>query len=111
MKSIAGRISSFHRVLLVLSSIALGVVGSRVATDPTEWPSWALLIGCGCLLFVADVGRHVDEKGRTIATAAKMPLDSARRDVASTSEARAVALASLGATLAVLAAIALELLL
>jgi hypothetical protein len=77
-----------------------------VATDPKEWPSWALLLACGCLLFVADVGRHIDEKGRTISIAAKMPLDAARRDVASTAEARGVALGSLVALLAVLAAVA-----
>jgi hypothetical protein len=58
-------------------------------------------------LFVADVGRHIDEKGRTIAIAAKMPLDAARRDVASSAEARGVAIGTAAALLFGLAAMTL----
>ena len=92
MKILAARISSLHRILLVASSVVLGVVGSRVATDPQEWASWALLLACGSLLFIADVGRHVDDKARIVAAAARVALPTARRDVVSTGESRAIAI-------------------
>lgn len=106
MKRAAARIASFHRVLLVVSSIAIGVAGSRVASDPTEWPSWAIVAASGCLLFVADVGRRLDDDGRTLSVATHTPLGAARRDAASTPQTRAIAVGSVLTAAFILVAIA-----
>src|SRR5690606_24334071 len=98
MKRIAALIAPIHRVLLVLSSVTVGVVGSRVASDPSAWQPWTLLVASGLLLFVSDLARHIDERARTIAVTTKSPIAAARRDVASLGEARVV---TLGLALAV----------
>jgi hypothetical protein len=107
MKWIAATIAPFHRVLLVLSSVALGIVGSRVATDPTELPSWALVVSAGSLLFVADLARNVDEKGRTIAVSTRSPISVARRDVTNAGEARAIFFSALLVVLSAIASVVL----
>lgn len=94
MRAIAAAVASLHRYLLVASSIAIGVVGSRVATDPAELESWILLGAFAALLYVADVGRRVDENGRVIATATRTPLGRARKDAATTGDVRSILIGS-----------------
>jgi hypothetical protein len=95
LKSGAAKIAGFHRVLLVLSSVGLGVMGSRVATDLADWGSWALVAAFALLLFVADVARNIEERGKTIAVTTKTPLGAARRDVTTSSESRVITVATL----------------
>ncbi|MDR6201055.1 hypothetical protein QE374_002964 [Microbacterium sp. SORGH_AS428] len=90
MRRIAAAVASMHRYLLVACSIAIGVVGSRVATDPAEVESWVLLVAFGAGLYVADVARRVDENGRIIATTTKTVVARARRDAATTGDVRSI---------------------
>lgn len=59
----------FHRAILVFGTILVAVAGSRVATDPTEWASWGLILSGAMLLVLADIVRDFDyaakELGRT----------------------------------------------
>lgn len=86
MRRVAGTISSLHRFLLVASSVAIGVFASRVASFPEEVGLWALLAAFSALMFLADIGRRVDENGRTLSAASRIPIATAREDALTKSD-------------------------
>lgn len=83
MKRLLAVVCAFHRVILVVSTVAVGVFASRVASDPTESSSWIFLLAAAVLLFVSDAARQVDENGRSLFQATGVPLSRTRIDVMS----------------------------
>lgn len=55
-----------NRTLLVVSTVGLGIVGSRVATDLKEYSSWFLVAAFAILLAVSDAARDYDERAREL---------------------------------------------
>lgn len=95
--------------MLIASSVVLGVAGSRVATDLTEWASWLALVACASLLFVADFGRQIDEEARVLSGASGFNIKRTREDVTSRGNAITVFAGVLLALLASISAVVVTL--
>lgn len=93
MRLLVGVVRS-HRILLVLSTVGLGVAGSKVADDYRD-PAWVwLLCACALLLWLSDVCRQVDDMSRELVKSAKVTYAKAATDFLRGSDAAKVGLGS-----------------
>lgn len=93
MKLLVGVVRS-HRILLVLSTVGLGVAGSKVADNYRD-PAWVwLLCACALLLWLSDVCRQVDDMSRELVRSAKVPYAQATSDFLRGSDAAKVSIGS-----------------
>ena len=85
-------VSRFHRFLLIIATIGIGVAASRVAADASESPSWLLLGGCGLMLAAADVLREVEVAATQLSVASQVDITRTRADVLRTKRPLVVAI-------------------
>lgn len=69
-----------NRILLVVSTVGLGVAGSKVATDVHDYPWWLLLASFAVGLWLSDVCRQTDDRARELERTAKVPYVRAASD-------------------------------
>lgn len=94
-----------HRVLLVASTVGLGIAGSKVADDYRE-PAWVWLVcACALLLWLSDVCRQLDDVSRALVRSAKVSHDKAARDFLRGSDAVKVGVGSAAVGVLILAAV------
>jgi hypothetical protein len=79
-----------HRTFLVLSTVGLGVVGSRLAgqLDSPSW--WLLAIACALILWLSDVFRGLDARANDLAGSGRVPYRQAAADLVSAEKRRIV---------------------
>jgi hypothetical protein len=69
-----------NRILLVVSTVGLGVAGSKVAADVHDYPWWLLLASFAVCLWLSDVCRQTDDRARELERTAKVPYLRAASD-------------------------------
>jgi hypothetical protein len=69
-----------HRLLLILSTVGLGVAGSRVAADFQDLVWVCLLLGFAALLWLADACQQMDDRARELARSTNVPIQQTVAD-------------------------------
>lgn len=69
-----------HRPLLVLSTVGLGVAGSKVADGVGGFGWWLLLFTFAATLWLSDVARQIDDRTRELVRSTRVSYDEAAGD-------------------------------
>lgn len=92
-----------HRFILIASTVALGVTGSKVAEDFADVSWWLFLAAAAVALGLADILRPLADNTRELAAKTKSRYADTSRDVLSVSR-RVTVISLVGSCLALVSA-------
>ncbi len=89
-----------HRVLLVVSTLTLGIFGSRIATDMTSLGDWLVATGATVAIYLSDLCREIEDSARVLSGGSQERRIKARIDLFDTrSPEQIIVLAAIAVTL------------